>query len=103
MRITVPPETRRGESADARRAATSCQLDGHPSAQRVAGEMRPRQTTLVKIALHPVHHVPNSRRTALDSRAAAVPEESRCVNIVMLGQPRNNVLPDATRSGYAVQ
>ena len=103
MRITVPPEPREGEGADARGAATSCQLDGHPSAQRVPGEMRSRQPTLVKIAFRRVHHVANSRRTALDSRPAAVPEESRCVNIVMLGQQRNNVLPDATRSGYAMQ
>ena len=103
MRIAVPPEARRGESADARGAATPCQLDGHPSAQRVPGEMRSRQTMLVQIAFRRVHHVANPRRTALDSRPAAVPEESRRVNIVMLGQQRNNVLPDATRGGYAMQ
>jgi hypothetical protein len=57
----------------------------------------------VQIALRRVHHVADARRTALDIRPAAVPEESRSVNIVMLGQQRNNVLPDATRPGYAMQ
>ena len=103
MRIAVPPEACRGESADARGAATPCQLDGHPSAQRVPGEMRSRQTMLVQKAFGRVHHVTDPRRTVLDSRPAAVPEESRRVNIVMLGQQRNNVLPDATRGGYAMQ
>ena len=103
MRIAVPPEARRGESADARGAPTPCQLDGHPSAQRIPGEMRSRQTMLVQIVFRRVHHVANPRRTALDGRPAAVPEESRRVNIVMLGHQRNNVLPDAARGGCGMQ
>ena len=58
---------------------------------------------LVQIAFRRVHHVANPRRTVLDRRPAAVPEESRRVNIVMLGQQRNNVLPDAARAGCAVE
>jgi hypothetical protein len=104
MRIAVPPEARRGESADARGAPTPCQLDGHPSARRVPGEMRSRQAMLIRIAFRRVHHVAiNSRWTALDGWPAAVPGESRRVNIVMLGQQRNNVLPDAARPGCAMQ
>jgi hypothetical protein len=65
--------------------------------------MRSRQTMLVQMACGRVHHVANPRRAALDSRPAAVPEESRRVHIVMLGQQRNNVLPDAARAGCAMQ
>jgi hypothetical protein len=32
-----------------------------------------------------------------------MPEESRRVNIVMLGHQRNNVLPDAARGGCGMQ
>ena len=103
MRIAVPPEARRGESADARGAPTPCQLDGHPSAHRVPGQVRSRQIMLVQTAFRRVHRVAYRRRTALDGRPAAVPEESRRMNIVMLGQQRNNVLPDPTRGGRGMQ
>jgi hypothetical protein len=46
--------------------------------------MRSRQTTLVQIAFRRVHHVANPHWTALDGRPAAVPEESRRVNLVIL-------------------
>jgi hypothetical protein len=65
--------------------------------------MRSRQTMLVQIAFRRVHHVANPRRTALDRRPATVPEESRRLNILMLGHQRNNVLPDAARASCAMQ
>ena len=58
---------------------------------------------LVQIAFRRVHQVADLYRATLDIRPAAVSEESRRVNFVMLGQRRNNVLPDAARAGDAMQ
>jgi hypothetical protein len=74
-----------------------------PSAQRVPGQMRSRQFMLVQIAFRRVHQFADLYRATLDIRPAAVSEESRRVNFVMLGQRRNNVLPDAARAGDAMQ
>jgi hypothetical protein len=95
MRLAVPPEARRGERTDARGAPTPGQFDGHPSAQRVPDEMRSRQTAFVQIAFRRVHDVADRHRTALDGWPAAVPEQRRRVNIMVLGQRRNNVPPHA--------
>jgi hypothetical protein len=58
---------------------------------------------LVQIVFRRVHQVANPCRTALDVRPAAMPEESRRVNTVILGHQRHNVLPDAAGGGCGMQ
>lgn len=65
--------------------------------------MRFRQAVLVQIAFRRIHHVADLRRMALDSASAVVPEQGRRVNIVMFGQQRNDILPDAARTGHAME
>jgi hypothetical protein len=46
---------------------------------------------------------PNCTPLHFSNNVTVPSEESRRVNFVMLGQRRNNVLPDAARAGDAMQ
>ena len=57
----------------------------------------------IEVVFGSVDKVGSRYRVPLHGRSTAMPEQSRCVNFVVIGQRRNQFLPDPARARRRMQ
>ena len=97
------PETTRRQSAHACCPRPTRQFNRHRSTPGITRKVRPVQPLLIEIALGRVDQGGKAGRPLLHRRPTAMAKQRRRIHLVLPGQQRNQVLPDASRAGCGMQ